>query len=120
MNKDFEVKAGCYAMHHMHKKGSGTLVFVDSEVKDGWFSISYLPHGGGSSAWPSDEFSPVIDPVFIAVTKEHKARAKLFEGEKQCRLAEREIEKWAGVVEVLKDASLMAMPVSVPMPEVED
>lgn len=110
MKTPFELKPGAYAMHHMHNRGSGTLVLVDYETSPGRWSLRYIPTGGGSSSWPTEEFRPVTDPVLIAVAKADLARREEAKASASAEKFRLEAEKWDGVAACLAESNELATP----------
>lgn len=107
--EEFKPAKGVYAMHHMNNGEKGSLVLITEErITDGRgkvFGISYVPSGGASFYWEESEFRPVKDPHLIAICKNHAAQRKLKELKQEIVTTEAEIVKWAGVIEVFKEAA---------------
>jgi len=107
---EFTPKAGEYCLLCHNDESICTFVYIDYEIKDGWFSVMYMPNGGGSSAWSANQFKPLKDPLHIAMAKKHKAGVEKTQCEKRISELSKEIEKWSGVVQVLQEANAITAP----------
>lgn len=103
MNQATEVFVGGYFMKR------GMLVRIDGELAPGRFSIAYVQirdgqvsGGGGSSAWPASDFTPITDPYLYAAAQVFEANRREHEHTVLASRAQADQGKWLGVMEAIK------------------